>query len=144
MGASPNALPQQRTGASTEAPMVVGALSARESIGLVGGGVIGAGWAARFLLNGHDCAVFDPDPDLARKLDAVVGNARRAQGKLMPGIAVPEGRLRIAASVADAVSGVDFIVESLPEVEELKVRVLGEIDRAARPGVGRWPGPATR
>ena len=110
-------------------------MSAREIIGLVGGGVIGAGWAARFLLNGHDCAVYDPDPDLARKLDAVVGNARRAQAKLMPGVTVPEGRLRIAASMADAVAGADFVVESLPEVETLKVRVLGEIDRAAGPGV---------
>ena len=109
-------------------------MSAREAIGLVGGGVIGAGWAARFLLNGHDCAVYDPDPDLSRKLDAVLGNARRARGRLMPGVAVPEGRLRVAASVADAVAEADFIVESLPEVEVLKVRVLGEIDRAARPG----------
>ena len=110
-------------------------MSTRETIGLVGGGVIGAGWAARFLLNGHDCAVYDPDPDLARKLEAVVGNARRAQAKLMPGVSVPEGRLRIAASVADAVAGAGFVVESLPEVEALKIRVLGEIDRAAGPEV---------
>ena len=107
----------------------------RDVIGLVGGGVIGAGWAARFLLNGHDCAIFDPDPDLARKLEAVIGNARRAQAKLMPGVAVPEGRLRIAASLADAVAGADFVVESLPEVEALKLGVLGEIDRATRAGV---------
>ena len=33
-----------------------------ERVGLVGGGVIGAGWAARFLLNGIDVAIFDPDP----------------------------------------------------------------------------------
>ena len=105
----------------------------RETVGLVGGGVIGAGWAARFLLNGHDCAVFDPDPDLARKLEAVLDHARRAQAKLMPGVAVPEGRLRIAATLAEAVADADFIVESLPEIEALKVRVLGEIDRDARP-----------
>jgi carnitine 3-dehydrogenase len=110
-------------------------MSARDSIGLVGGGVIGAGWAARFLLDGHDCAVFDPDPGLARKLDAVLANARRARAKLMPGVAVPEGRLRIAASVADAAAGASFVVESLPEVEDLKVRVLAEIDAAAAPDV---------
>ncbi|WP_237480644.1 carnitine 3-dehydrogenase [Lichenibacterium dinghuense] len=107
----------------------------KESIGLVGGGVIGAGWAARFLLDGHDCAVFDPDPELARKLDAVLGNARRARARLMPGLALAEGTLRIAASVADAVAGASFVVESLPEVEPLKVRVLGEIDAAAAPEV---------
>ena len=108
-------------------------MSLRDTIGLVGGGVIGAGWAARFLLNGHDCAVFDPDPDLARKLDAVLANARRAQARLMPGVAAPEGRLSIADSVAEAVAGADFVVESLPEVEALKMRVLAEIDAAARP-----------
>ena len=102
-------------------------------IGLVGGGVIGAGWAARFLLNGHDVAIYDPDPATARKLDEILANARRAQTKLMPGVAVPEGRLRIATSVSDAVGSADFVVESLPEVESLKVRVLGEIDRATRP-----------
>ncbi len=110
-------------------------MSARETIGLVGGGVIGAGWAARFLLNGHDCTVYDPDPDLGRKLEAVIGNARRAWRQLMPGVAVPEGRLRLAGSIADAVRAADFVVESLPEVEDLKVRVLGEIDAATRPEV---------
>ncbi len=48
-------------------------------IGLVGGGVIGAGWAARFLLNGHDVAIYDPDPAIGRKLDEILANARRAQ-----------------------------------------------------------------
>ena len=53
-------------------------MSAIRQIGLVGGGVIGAGWAARFLLNGYDVAVYDPDPEIGRKLEAVLGNARRA------------------------------------------------------------------
>ncbi|MBE7200581.1 MAG: carnitine 3-dehydrogenase, partial [Parafilimonas terrae] len=107
----------------------------REAIAHVGGGVIGAGWAARFLLNGHDVAVHDPDPELARKLDAVIGNARRAYAKLWPGVPMREGRLRVAGSIADAVADASFVVESLPEVESLKVRVLGEIDRAAPPEV---------
>ena len=34
----------------------------------VGGGVIGAGWAARLLLNGIDVAMFDPDPEASRKV----------------------------------------------------------------------------
>ena len=108
-------------------------MTALEPIGLVGGGVIGAGWAARFLLNGHDVAIYDPDPAIARKLDEILANARRAQTKLMPGVTVPEGRLRVAPSIADAVGSAAFVVESLPEVEDLKVRVLGEIDCATRP-----------
>lgn len=45
---------------------------------IVGGGVIGGGWAARFLLNGWDVAVADPDPQAERKITAVLDNARRA------------------------------------------------------------------
>ena len=33
--------------------------------GLLGGGVIGGGWAARFLLNGVDVRMYDPDPEAA-------------------------------------------------------------------------------
>nr|WP_272211360.1 3-hydroxyacyl-CoA dehydrogenase NAD-binding domain-containing protein [Marinicella sp. W31]MDC2877251.1 3-hydroxyacyl-CoA dehydrogenase NAD-binding domain-containing protein [Marinicella sp. W31] len=51
-------------------------------VAIVGGGVIGGGWAARFLLNGFGVAVFDPDPEAARKVGEVIGNARRA----LPGL----------------------------------------------------------
>ena len=109
-------------------------MSAARKIGLVGGGVIGAGWAARVLLNGHDASVFDPDPELGRKLDEVLANARRAQAKLFPGLAVPEGRLTLTTTLGEAVGDADLVIESLPEVETLKVKVLAEIDAAARPG----------
>ena len=45
---------------------------------VIGGGVIGGGWLARFLLNGWDVQVFDPDPEADRKLTEVLGNARRS------------------------------------------------------------------
>jgi carnitine 3-dehydrogenase len=101
-------------------------------IGLVGGGV-GAGWAARFLLEGHEVAVFDPDPEIARKLDATLANARLAHARLFPGLARPEGRLTIAGSLAEAVAAADFIQESLPEREDLKREALAGIEAAARP-----------
>jgi carnitine 3-dehydrogenase len=104
-------------------------------VGLVGGGVIGAGWAARFLLNGHDVAIFDPDPEIARKLETVIGNARRAQAQLFPGLAPPEGRLTLETSIEQAVAGADFVQESLPEREDLKQSVLAVIDRASRPEI---------
>ena len=105
------------------------------TIGLVGGGVIGAGWAARFLLNGYDVVVADPDPEIGRKLEAVLGNARRAQHKLLPDLTIAEGRLTIAASIEEAATAGDFIQESLPEIEDLKRNVLARIDAAARPEI---------
>jgi carnitine 3-dehydrogenase len=97
----------------------------------IGGGVIGAAWAARFVLNGIDAAIYDPDPELARKLEAVLGNARRALHRLFPGALPAEGRLTIAASVGEAVRGADFIQESLPEREDLKQKIYAEIEAAA-------------
>lgn len=110
-------------------------LSAIRSIGLIGGGVIGAGWAARFALAGYDVCLFDPDPAAGRKVEAVLANARRAQQRLLGALLPPEGRVTIATSIAEAVAQADFIQESLPEVEELKQRVLREIEAAARPEV---------
>ena len=99
-------------------------------VAIIGGGVIGAAWAARFLLSGIDVAVFDLDPEAPRKTLEVIANARRAQTRLH-GAALPaEGQLNFAASIADAVEGADFIQESLPEREDLKQRVLAEIDSA--------------
>ncbi len=96
--------------------------------GIVGGGVIGAGWAARFVLNGIDVAIFDPDPEIERKTLEVIGNARRALTRLF-GQALPaEGTITIAATLADAVRDADFIQESLPEREDLKQKVLAEVD----------------
>ena len=90
---------------------------------IIGGGVIGGGWAARFLLNGWDVQVFDPDPEAKRKIGEVLGNARAS----LPGLydmAMPdEGRLTFHADLADAVKGADWIQESVPERLELKHKV---------------------
>ena len=94
-------------------------------VGIVGGGVIGAGWAARFVLNGIDVAIYDPDPEIQRKTGAVIANARRALARLF-GQALPaEGTVTIAASLADAVRDADFIQESLLERANLKAHTQG-------------------
>jgi carnitine 3-dehydrogenase len=100
---------------------------------VIGGGVIGSGWAARFLLNGIDVHVYDPDPELPRKLATVLDNARVANGRLLPAVLPPEGKLAIVASVAEAVRSADFIQESLPERVDLKQEILEQIEAAARP-----------
>ena len=100
----------------------------KQAIALVGGGVIGAGWAARFLLNGHDVSIFDPDPEIERKLLTVIGAARRAYAKLFPNARLSEGDLRIEASIATTVARADFVQESLPEREDLKRSILAEIE----------------
>jgi carnitine 3-dehydrogenase len=93
--------------------------------------VIGAGWAARFLLAGIDVRLFDPDPEAPRKVDEVLTNARRAYGRLTLAPLPPEGALSFAASAEEAAEGADFVQESAPERPELKQHLLAAADRAA-------------
>ena len=104
-----------------------------ERAACIGGGVIGSGWAARFVLNGIDVSVFDPDPETGRKAGEVLDNAERAFARLFGDERPARGELRIAASIADAVDGAGFIQESVPERLEFKRMVLAEIDAAASP-----------
>ena len=52
------------------------------TFGVIGGGDIGGGWVARFLLMGFDVNVFDIDPQAQRKIKQMLENARRS----MPGL----------------------------------------------------------
>ena len=100
-------------------------------IGLLGGGVIGGGWAARFVLNGHDVRLYDPDPEAAGKLERVLANARRAYAQLTLAPLPAEGSLTIVATPEEAAEGAGFVQESAPEREELKRRLLAAASRAA-------------
>ena len=97
---------------------------------IIGGGVIGGGWAARFLLNGWDVRVFDPDPEAERKMDEALGNARRAMPGLVDVVMPPEGCLSFHDTIADAVAGAEWIQESVPERLEIKHKTLAEVQAA--------------
>ena len=98
---------------------------------IIGGGVIGGGWAARFLLNGWNVSVFDPDPEAERKIAEVMANARAALPALSDGPMPPEGHLNFAQSITEAVEGADYIQESVSERLELKHRVFAQVQQAA-------------
>jgi carnitine 3-dehydrogenase len=101
------------------------------SVGLLGGGVIGGGWAARFALNGVDVQLYDPDPDAPSKVGRMMENARRAYGRLTMVPLPREGSLRFVSSVEEAVAGVDFVQESAPERVEVKQHLLVAASEAA-------------
>lgn len=94
---------------------------------IIGGGVIGGGWAARFLLMGWDVAIFDPAPDAERRIGEILDNARLS----LPGlydVALPaEGRLQFCQSLEDAVAAADWIQESIPERLDLKHTTLAQV-----------------
>ncbi|MCV0427546.1 MAG: carnitine 3-dehydrogenase [Roseibium sp.] len=101
---------------------------------IVGGGVIGGGWAARFLLNGWDVAVFDADPTAERKIGEVIENARRSLPALYDKLLPSEGRLSFHQDMAEATVAADWVQESVPERLELKHKVLGTLSELAPEG----------
>jgi len=103
-----------------------------QTAAILGGGVIGGGWAARFLLMGWDVRVFDPDPEAERKINEVLGNARRSLPGLSDGAMPEEGSLSFHADLADAVGPADWIQESVPERLEIKHNVFAQVQAACR------------
>jgi len=101
---------------------------------IIGGGVIGGGWAARFLLNGWDVRVFDPDPQAARKIGEVLDNARHALPMLYDTALPDEGRLSFHPTMSEAVAGAAWIQESVPERLALKRKVFQTIQEHCDPG----------
>ncbi|SMF89914.1 carnitine 3-dehydrogenase [Azospirillum oryzae] len=101
------------------------------TVGLIGGGVIGSGWAARALAHGLDVVAYDPAPAGAAALRVAVDNAWPALERRGLAVGADPARLRIAASVAEVAATADFIQENAPEREDLKRGLLAEIDAAA-------------
>jgi carnitine 3-dehydrogenase len=98
---------------------------------IIGGGVIGGGWAARFLLNGWDVVIHDPDPEARRKIGEVLDNARRALPSLYDTALPLEGTLSFTDDMATACAGADWVQESVPERLDIKHPILARITEFA-------------
>ncbi|MDY0873402.1 3-hydroxyacyl-CoA dehydrogenase NAD-binding domain-containing protein [Dongia rigui] len=106
-------------------------MTAPVATAVIGGGLIGAAWAALFAHHGHAAAIFEPDPPRRADLAARVRSLRRQLQDLTPD---QGGALVICGDIAAALAHADIIVESAPERLDLKVALLAEIDALAKPG----------
>lgn len=98
---------------------------------IIGGGVIGGGWAARFLLHGWNVNLYDPDPESDRKVEEVLANARRSLPGLLDVEMPTAGELRQCSTISQAVGEAEWVQESVPERLDLKRRVIAEIQQSA-------------
>lgn len=105
--------------------------SAPRPIAVVGTGVIGAGWAALFLAQGHDVLAHDPAPGAEERLREAVALAWPTLARLGLADGASTERLRVVDSAAEAVAEAAFVQESGPEVPELKAALLEVLDEHA-------------
>ena len=103
-------------------------------VALVGGGVIGGGWATRCLANGLEVVLADPRAESRDYVEKMVADAWPVLEDA--GFVTGEkGQLHFASDIAEAVSDADFVQENVPEREELKIAVHEEISQHARADV---------
>jgi 3-hydroxybutyryl-CoA dehydrogenase len=99
-----------------------------EKIGIVGGGLMGAGIALVFAQAGHPVRVYEPHEATRTTLTARVEESLRLIGG-EPGDAA---RIEVTADLAEAVSDADFVTEAAPEKLPLKREIFAELVRLAR------------
>lgn len=102
-----------------------------KTLGLLGTGVIGGGWAARALHFGIDVIAADVKPEMEDWIRGAVANAEPALAKLTFAPLPPKGRLSFTTDAREMAQAADFIQENIPEQLALKQRVLADISRHA-------------
>ena len=102
-----------------------------KTLGLLGTGVIGGGWAARALHFGIDVLAADVKPEMEAWIRGAVANAESALSRLTLAPLPPKGTLSFTTDLNAMAARVDFIQENIPEQLELKQRVLAQVSRHA-------------
>jgi carnitine 3-dehydrogenase len=102
-----------------------------KTLGLLGTGVIGGGWAARALHFGIDVVAADVNPAMEEWIRGAVRNAADALARLTCAPLPRPGTLSFTTDLAAMARQADFIQENIPEQLALKQRVLAEVSRHA-------------
>jgi 3-hydroxyacyl-CoA dehydrogenase len=104
-------------------------------VAVVGAGTIGASWAAIFLARGLQVAAYDPSPNgeaFARKFIDNAWPTLQTLNWVVPG--ADRKNFSFHRDVAACVKDAEFIQESGPEREDVKLALFKEIDAAAPAG----------
>jgi carnitine 3-dehydrogenase len=99
-----------------------------KNVACIGSGVIGAGWIARFIENGINVKIFDPNPNVKTNVDRTLNNADIAFSNLTSIPRIQKGNVSFESSIAAAVTNAELIIESVPERLDIKQEVYSEIE----------------
>jgi carnitine 3-dehydrogenase len=100
-------------------------------VAVIGAGTIGASWAAIFLARGLDVAATDPSPNGEAFARRFIDNAWPTLEKLGLIVAgADRRRMTFHKTPAAALSEAEFVQESGPERENVKIDLFKEIDAA--------------
>jgi 3-hydroxyacyl-CoA dehydrogenase len=106
----------------------------RQRAAVIGAGTIGASWAANFLARGLEVSVYDPSPGAESFTRRFIDNAWNTLQELN---AVLQGaspqHITFHGDAASAVADAQFVQESGPEREDLKIALFAELDAALPP-----------
>lgn len=104
-----------------------------KNIGVIGGGLIGASWAAIFSKSGFNVFVYDPYPDVFDTYESRVTSFLEELKTIDETINVEESLNRINANVTieDLCSNVEYIQESAPEILSVKQELFAKLDNLA-------------
>ncbi len=103
-----------------------------KKIAVVGTGVIGNGWIARFLAQGFDVIAFDPAEGAQQRTQKALDQAWPSLVKIGLADGADQKRLTFMPTIEQAVCDADLIQENVPEREDLKKSVLASIDACAK------------
>ena len=102
---------------------------------VIGAGLIGRSWAIVFAGGGCDVALYDSNAGVAERARGLVmeGLADLAKHGLVADAETAHARVRVCATLTDALEGATFVQENTPESIEAKREIFAELDRLAAP-----------
>jgi len=104
-----------------------------KNIGVIGGGLIGASWAAIFSKSGFNVFVYDSFPTVFDTFNERVKLFLEELKSIDPEINIEESlsRISINVSIEDLCKSVDYIQESAPEILSVKQELFAKLDMLA-------------
>lgn len=102
-----------------------------EKVACVGGGTIGSSWAALFSIGGREVNLFDVEKEALESAEENINSELEflsEKGLVDQPVQEIMNRINLTGEMEEALDGVDYVQESVPERYEAKKKVFGKMD----------------